>query len=293
MLAEDLVPRPPQPFVPGPSAPLDCFGPFSALPSLPAGAGWWSAPSPRPAFKGDLLRVHVTLAPRPRLGTVVLVPPWKIRGVRLLSGYLTLIAGCGFDVWLTCPPHHLARTAPGARSGEGLVSLDVGRLRGTIEGMVLEVRALLAAAGGRGGEVGLVGLSMVGLAAGIAATAREPLGFLALVAPADLACVLDGSRVGHRYQVLARAAGAPIPDSTRLAPLLAPFYPGQGTVLARRVFLACGAYDAVTPPRAGQRLGESWGAPLRVYPRGHLSLLFLCRALRRDLARFVRGEELP
>jgi hypothetical protein len=36
-------------------------------------------------------------------------------------------------------------------------------------------------------------------------------------------------------------------------------------------------------------IARAWGVPLREFPRGHLTLLFGCPAVRREVARFAAG----
>jgi hypothetical protein len=268
--------------------PLDCFGPLPPLPDPPTTPGAWRAPSPRPERAGDLMRVDVTPARTSRRGTIILVPPWKIASPELVSGYSRLLTGAGYDVWLVCPPHHLDRAAAGRRSGEAFVSLELARLRQVFEQFVLEVRVCVALAA-RHGPVGLVGLSLGGLAGGFAATASEQLAFAALIAPAHLALVMTESGIGRRYRRLAARAGSPWPEPHALTSALAPFDPRTRAVTARGVFIAGGVHDRVVPVAAQIGLARAWGVTPRLYQRGHISLLFLCRALRRDLLGFVDG----
>jgi hypothetical protein len=291
MWTEDRRARDPVPFRAGPAAPLDCFG---ALPELPASwpeAGVWRAPSPRPAPGDEALVVHARPARGARRGIVLLVPPWKVPSIAAVGGYARLLARTGLDVWTLEPPRHLSRVTPGARSGEGFVSPDLAVLRRAVEQLVVELRILAALArraARDGEEVGLVGLSLGALAGALAATAAERLDFAALLGPpADLAAVFGETPIGRRYLELARRAGAPPPAPERLAELLAPFRPDRRAPTAGRVLVAVGGEDRIALPAGALALSRAWGAEARVYPRGHLTLLFACAALRRDLARFA------
>jgi len=219
-------------------------------------------------------------------GTVLLVPPWKIGSPGLLSGYTRLCCESRLDVWLVCPPHHLHRTSPGARSGEHFVSLDLFRLSRAFEQFVLELRVCIALAARRG-PVGLVGLSLGGLAGALAATAPEALDFAALVAPANLHLALECTAIGRRYRRLALRASPDWPTGEELAAALAPFDPSSRPLTARELFVAAGLHDVIAPPQGTLELSRSWGVAPHLYSRGHLSLLFLCRALRQDLADFI------
>jgi hypothetical protein len=294
MWTEDVRARPAGPFRPADPAPLDCFGPVDRV-ALPPGRTW-RIPSPRRAGSPalDRLTVHVSPARAPRRGTAVLVPPWKLPSPALMGGYVRLLRAAGLEVWLVVPPHHLDRVADGARSGEGFVTPDLPALRRTLEQAVLEIRALLAAARGRGGVVGLVGLSLGALAAALAATAEERLDFAALVAPpADLGHVMARTRIGRRYRALALRAGSPMPPPRALRAMLAPFRAAARPPRADRLLIALGRYDRIVSPAGPAALARAWGVAPRAYPRGHLTLLFACRALRRDLARFVSVTSSP
>lgn len=288
MWAEDLRSRPPAGFRPAEDAPLDCFGELPPLAGAPPRSGRWRAPSPRPCAADATLEVVARLSLPPRRGVLVLVPPWKVPALGAVAGYARLAARAGWDVWTVVPPRHLGRTAPGTRSGEGFVSPDLPALRAALEQAVAELRALVALAARADGETALLGLSLGALAAALAATGPERLDRVALVAPpADLAAVLSATAIGRRYRRLAARAGAPLPGGDALAAMLAPFRPERRPRPRGEVFLAVGAEDRIALPAGALALARAWGLAPRVYPRGHLTLLFGCRALRRDLARYL------
>jgi hypothetical protein len=287
MWLEDRVARPATPFRAAGAGPLGCFGPLPPLPPAPDRPGRWRAPSPWPGAAAPL-EVHVSWPERPARGVALLVPPWKIARPALVRGWVALLRAAGYEVWLVVPPFHMARSAPGLRSGEGFVTPDLGRLRGAVEQLVVELRALSALAAGRGGAPALVGLSLGALGAALCATAPESPPDVALVAPPlDLGAVLSRTRIGRRYHRLAAAAGAPLPGATELQAELAPFDPGARPLVARRVFLAAGHHDAVATRRGHLPVVHGWGLLPRCYDRGHLTLLFACRQVRADLAAFL------
>ncbi len=290
MLSEDVRERPAIAFRPAEDAPLDCFGPLPGPPGPPPAEGRWLAPSPRPAPGDATMEVHARPAASARRGTAVLVPPWKVPRLASMSGYVRLLARAGWDTWTLVPPRHLGRAAPGTRSGEGFVSPDLPGVRAAVEQLVLEIRTLAALAAPRGGEVALVGLSLGGLAAALAATGPERIDRLALVAPpADVAAVFRETRIGRRYLRLAGRAGAPMAERPALERMLAPFRPDRRGPPAGRVMIAIGAHDRIALPAGAAELARAWGVEPRRYSAGHLTLLFASGALRRDLARFL-GE---
>ena len=105
--------------------------------------------------------------------------------------------------------------------------------------------------------------------------------------------MLAETRIGRRYARLAARAGAPLADRAALEEMLAPHGPERRPRPAARLFLAAGAHDRIALGAGTLRLGRAWGGEVRVYPRGHLTLLFACRALRRDLGRFLREPLAP
>lgn len=289
MWSEDLRRRTPVPFVGAAREPLDCFGPLPPLPEPPSRAGAWEAPSPRPAPGDEILRIEVTKAAGARRGIAVLVPPWKLPRLSLLSGWTYAIARTGHEVWTVIPPLHLQRSPPGVASGEAFVTPNVPALRKAVEQLVLEIRLLLALARGQGGETALVGLSLGGLAAALAATSDEAPERVAVIAPpADLHAVAAETRIGKRLLGLSGRAGA-MPVIEELPAMLMPFRAHARPSRAARVLVAVGSADGIARTAAATELAREWSADLRVYPRGHITLLFLCAALRRDLRAFL-GE---
>lgn len=285
---EDRRTRAAAPFRPAPAGPLGCFGPLPGLPPPPDRPGEWSAPAPGAASPDDRMRMRCHPARGAFRGTALLLPPWKLPRAGLLDGWVDLLAGAGLDAWLVVPPHHLDRAGPGSRSGEGFASPDLSRLRASLEQTVLEVR-VAAALARRRGPVGVVGLSLGALCGALAATAPEPLDFAALVAPPDLAWVAERTPIGRRLARLARRGGAPLPPPAALRAALEPLSPRSRRPTASRLLLAVGLDDVVAGREQPERLARAWGVEPRLYPRGHLTLLFACAALRRDLAAFLAG----
>jgi hypothetical protein len=269
MWVEDRVRRTPQAFRPGPGGPLDAFGPLPPIPEpFALNPEWRFAVPAWGGPPGDEALVHVTLARGARRGTVILVPPWKTPPPALLRGWTGLLSRQGLEVWLLVPPFHLARTAPGGRSGEGFVSNDLGALRAALAQTVREIRMLAAAASAQG-PVGLVGLSLGALAAAHAATAPERLAFAALVAPpVDLARVFAATPIGHRYRRLAEEALSPLPPEPELRALLAPLSPAARAPTARRILVAAGAHDVIVPPEVPAALARASHPPARAPDAG-------------------------
>lgn len=266
MAVEDRARLAPVPWRPGPDGPLDPWGPPAPLPPL-----------------------RVTPARGTRRGTAILVPPWKIRSAGNVAAWSRALAAAGLETWLAVPPLHLERTPPGRRSGEGLVSPDLGRMRDALSLAVREVRGCVAAASG-GGEVVLVGLSLGALVAAWAATGPERVAAAALVAPpADLAAVFGRTAIGRRYAALAARAGGPIPEGPELGRRLGWLAPVERRPTAGRLLVVGGRHDAIAVGGA-EALARAWGAPLSTHARGHMTLLFACAAARREVAAFAAAR---
>jgi pimeloyl-ACP methyl ester carboxylesterase len=219
----------------------------------------------------------------------VLVPPWKIRSTAFLAGWTRALASQGLEVWIPVPPLHLERTPSGERPGEGSLGPDLARTREVLATAVLEVRACLARAGEAGGAVALLGLSLGALTGAWAATGPERIDAAALVAPpADLTAVFRATAIGRRYAKLAAGAGAPLPGLDEVERRLAWLSPLGRAPTAARVLVAGGRHDAIALDGAGT-LARDWKVPLREFPRGHLTLLLACPALRREVAAFAAG----
>jgi hypothetical protein len=71
--------------------------------------------------------------------------------------------------------------------------------------------------------------------------------------------------------------------------MLWPFRADARVPRAGRALVAVGSADGIAIPAPALALAAAWGAELRVYPRGHLTLLFACHALLRDVRAFISG----
>jgi pimeloyl-ACP methyl ester carboxylesterase len=162
-------------------------------------------------------------------------------------------------------------------------------MRQVLEQAVVEARSCVARAAAGGGEVVVVGLSFGALVAAWVATGPERVDRAALVAPpADLAEVFRDTPIGRRYAALAERAGAPLPEAGELARRLGWLVPLGRLPTAGRVLVAGGRHDVIARGGPGKIAGD-WGLPLHEFPRGHLTLLFGCPALRREVAVFAGG----
>ncbi|HEY6006176.1 MAG TPA: hypothetical protein VIV57_25075, partial [Anaeromyxobacter sp.] len=81
--------------------------------------------------------------------------------------------------------------------------------------------------------------------------------------------------------------GAPLPPYDQLREPLGAFDPSRLARPAAELFVGVGRHDAIALPGGALALARAWSTPARIYPRGHLTLLFACSALRRDVVRFL------
>jgi len=282
MGVEGWRPRPAVGFRPLPG-PLDLTGPEVLVPEPPAAPATWRFPAPAwGGPPGDAVEVRLFPAAGPRRGTALVLPPWKNAAPGLYKPFTSLLAGLGLEVWHLVPPLHLGRTPPGARSGEAYLTPDLPRLAAALCETVREARALAAAAARRG-PVGLLGLSLGGLAAAHALPGSRLACAALLAPPVDLAALFGQTPVGARYRRLAERAGAPFPAGEALLAALAPFAPAGRPDAATRLLVAAGTHDLVVPAEGPARLARRWGVEPRLFPRGHLTLLLACPALRAEV----------
>jgi len=289
MGAEGLRPRAPVPFSAGPPGPLDLAAPAVQVPEPPAAPATWRFAAPGwGGPPGDQVEVRLFPARGPRRGTVLLAPPWKNARARLYRSWISELAAEGWESWALVPPLHLHRAPPGLRSGEDYVSPALPRFGAALAETARELRALAVAAARRG-PVGLVGLSLGGLAAAHALPGAA-LAFAALVAPpVELLALFGATPIGTRYRRLAERGGAPFPDGPALARALQPFWPAAPPAGHPRLLVAAGLHDLIVPAEGPARLARAWGLEPRLFPRGHLTLLLACPELRREVAALARA----
>lgn len=238
---------------------------------------------------GPILFEHWVHQPgRPR-GTVVLLHGFTM-GNPTLDAFL-LMAGrwfrAGLDVALLTLPHHGARTPAGARfSGEHFAVPDVARLGEAVREAVYEIRQLVCLLREESGApVGLLGLSLGGYLAALAAGLFDELDFAIPIVPP--VCIGDlawrfFTRTRHH-----RAGGAPAlshPELRRAfrvhSPLAHPL-----RMPPERVMIVAGRGDRIVPPEHPAALWRHWGEPrIHWFSGSHLTPFGRARVARAILA---------
>ncbi len=194
----------------------------------------------------------------------------------------------GFDVALFVLPFHGVRAAPGRQAPE-FPGIDP---RFTNEGFrqaVFDLRALVRALYERGHpEVGVLGMSLGGYTAALAATVEPRLAFVVPVIP--LACLADFSRE-QGFLV-----GSPDEVATlhrlleRVHRVVSPFA-GPSRVPRERVLVVGARADRITPIAHARRIARHCGAELFAFRGGHLLQLGRRESFERVFALLERVRD--
>ena len=240
-------------------------------------------------------QVHLdVLPPRgPSRGVAVFSPFWQVPGPWSLGRYTGVARDLGLHAVIYTPPEHGRRTPPGHFSGERILCWDFPWMQQMLRTASAELVSLCTGLATTGRPVYLVGLSLGGLFASMAAVGGAPVSGLVLVTPAaDVQVSMGTTRIGRRYRGMVERGGVRVPSDELLSSLAAPYraetFPPP--LPPDRVFLAQGRHDAIVPWSVAERLAQQWRVPLRSYRNGHMSLLFLQPRLRADLRAFLAAR---
>lgn len=225
---------------------------------------------------------------RPNAPVVLVSHGWAHRTMRTIEHlYVKPFLRHGFSVVFLAHPLHFERTPRGTFSGELTVSADVVL---TVEVFRQGVIDMLGAANwlrSRGeARIGLVGYSLGGYLAGLAAAVRDDWSFVVLGGTGDspVSPILDTS-LGKNIREDLRACH--MLDRSRLTKAWKIISPGAllPKVPRERILLVAGRYDRIMLPTSVRRLWNAWRRPtLQWLSRGHYTLLatnsgFLKRAV--------------
>ncbi len=193
----------------------------------------------------------------------------------------------GLDVALFVLPFHGPRNLRGKRPlfPASDPRLNVEGFRQAIWDLVSLRRALVS----RGAPaVGVIGMSLGGYTSALAVTADEGLAFGAPMIP--LASIADFARDGGRLVGSAeeqRVQHAALEEAHRpVSPLARP-----GKLEGKRLRIVAGEADRITPAAHAQRLAAHLGAPMSIFPGGHLLQFGRAEGFR-DIARMLRDLDL-
>jgi dienelactone hydrolase len=192
-------------------------------------------------------------------------------------------------------PYHISRRVKGTRSGELMVTADLGRLLAAIRQAVADALAaaeMLRRAGAPG--VAIVGGSIGGWVAALAAACEAELDAVVLIVPVtEPALLLERLAILEAHRRALAEAGVTRGEMERALEPVTPRSLAPAVPLERMLFLY-GDHDLVNPPETIDRLWRAWGRPARrVYPYGHFSLVALERTLFPEIGRFLELRGWP
>jgi len=220
--------------------------------------------------------------------------------VIVLHGYRQVVYGparflarwcaeAGWGGMVLALPYHFSRRVRGTRSGELMVTPNLGRMLAATRQAVADSLAaahMLRRAGAP--LVAVVGVSLGGWVAAMAAACETELDAVVLVVP-----VTEPALLVERLAILKPQRRALLEAGiTRreIETVLERVTPRnlRPAVARERLFFLYGDHDVITPPETVDRLWRAWGRPPRgVYPHGHFTLVLFERRLFPEIGRFL------
>jgi dienelactone hydrolase len=247
----------------------------SYTPNQTASARWFRHKSPRPA----VVCLHGYRGGNPTIEEYAFSAKWFYE--------------IGLDVLLFTLPFHGARLAIANKPPIFPSVMAPWRTNEGFGQTIYDVRGLLRYLLGEGvPSVGVMGMSLGGYSAAVAATVEPQLAFSAQLIPfASFSSLVWEHGKGTAERQQAAEVGITQELLARLflvhTPLLrAPAISGD------RVFIAAGAVDKITPSTQAEQLREHFGArEFHLFPGGHL-LQFGRKEVFRSLAKFLARHQL-
>jgi len=243
----------------------------------------------------DWAATRVRAASDRRAPVVLVLHGWLAVGIQMaaLRSLMGPLRGAGVELWYPWLPFHGPRTPPGSVSGAHCLSADLPRTARAIRRGVCETLELTRWLRARGQPVAIVGVSLGGWIAALAAAEAAEFERVVLYTP-----VVDPARsfaesplVGHIRAGLAASEVRPELTSELLA-RVAPM--GRALQVPRKQVLLLGArHDNVVAPESLHRVAEDWGCTLEWLDAGHITAQWSPRGRRlaRQWLAEVAGQE--
>jgi pimeloyl-ACP methyl ester carboxylesterase len=169
----------------------------------------------------------------------------------------------GLDVYLYVQPYHASRRPPGTLfAGMLYPSTHLDRTNEAFLQTIWEIRSLVAWHRHRGGgPAGVMGLSLGGYVAAVAASVADELAFAVSILPlADVPALMWSNGDGTPDRLRAEAEGVTFDDFCRSMAIHGPL--ARGLAIPRDRLLLVGARgDRIIPPVHTEVLWEHWGRP--------------------------------
>ncbi|HZD60988.1 MAG TPA: YqiA/YcfP family alpha/beta fold hydrolase [Anaerolineae bacterium] len=200
------------------------------------------------------------------------------------------IVKSGHNCLIMTLPYHVERAAKG-QSGSQFISTDLKSIFEALQQGMKDVMALinwLVANGEK--KIGLMGVSLGGLVAGLVASASRRINYLVLLAPSTTPLQITGYvRAGRVMDNRVKSTGL---SKDQLFELFDPWrllYHKPHVVPSDRTFIINAVHENALPDDSVENVWGAWGKPrISRYEHGNLSILTTRRVFR-DISTFL-GE---
>ncbi|MBE0449136.1 MAG: alpha/beta hydrolase family protein, partial [Actinobacteria bacterium] len=194
----------------------------------------------------------------------------------------------GHNCLIMTLPYHIERAAEGTLSGSQFLSTDLKSIFRALQQGMKDVMALinwLIANGEK--KIGLMGICIGGLIAGLVASTTKKINYLVLLAPATTPLQITGyTRAGKIMDDRINMTGL---FQDQLFGLFEPWglLYHKPIVSTDRTFIIEAVHDTIVPGHSIERVWDAWGKPrISRYQHGHLSIL-ATRRIFKDISAFL------
>jgi len=198
------------------------------------------------------------------------------------------IVKSGHDCLLMTLPYHIERTIKRTASGSQFISTDLSSVFGALQQGVKDVMALINWLTANGEKnVGLMGIGLGGLIAGLVASTTRKINYLILLAPAITPLQIAGYIKSEK--IMDGRIEATGLSKDQLFSLFEPwsFSHHKPLAPADRVFIVEALYDTVISSNRVENVWDAWGRPkISKHKHGRLGIL-ASRRVFRDVSRFL------